>query len=230
MLKSKLRISSDRKLRTIAYKKRPAQKADTEEKTPDVGDATELPTPESEAAKEAEKEEEAFDPENIKVPELTDEIVKTLGQPGQFETVDDFKAKIREHLGIEKERDVHAAHRAKITDTIVEASTFEVPQVLIDSEISQMMAQMNEDLTRANLKFDDYLGHIKKTKEELTDEWKPAAEKRARLQLVLNEIAKTEETKPDKEQLEAQVKQLLEQYKDADETRVRVYVCFCNDQ
>ncbi|MEZ4200169.1 MAG: trigger factor, partial [Candidatus Paceibacterota bacterium] len=182
---------------------------------------TNLPTPESEAAK---KEEEEFDPENIKLPELTDEYVKGLGQPGQFNTVAEFKEKLKEHLAIEKEREVNAAHRAKITDAIIEKSEFALPQLLINSEISQMFAQMNEDLARANLKMDDYLTHIKKTKEDLEKEWAPAAEKRARLQLVLNEIAEKENVTPDQEQLEAQVKQLKEQYKDADEARVRVYV------
>ena len=158
------------------------------------------------------------------LPELTDEYVKTLGQPGQFESVEDFKTKIKEHLTIEKEREVIASHRAKITDAIIEETEIALPQVLIDSELEQMFAQMNEDLTRANLQMDDYLGHIKKTKENLKKEWTPAAEKRAQLQLILNEIAKKESVEPDKAQLDAQVDQLLEQYKDADEARVRVYV------
>ena len=136
----------------------------------------------------------------------------------------DFKAKIREHLTIQKKQDVTAAHRAKITDAIIEETKVELPQVLIDSELEQMFAQMNEDLSRANLKMDDYLGHIKKTKEDLKKEWTPAAEKRAKLQLVLNEIAKKEAVVPDQAQVDSQVAQLLQQYTDADEMRVRVYV------
>lgn len=194
-----------------------AEKAETDETL----DATELPTPESEAAK---AEEDAFDPENIELPELTDEYVKTLGTPGQFTDVADFKTKIREHLVIEKEREVVAAHRAKLSDAVVEAATLELPKILIDSELQQMFAQMEGDIAQAGLSFDDYLAHIKKTKEELSAEWQPLAEQRAKLQLVLNEVAKVEELKPDEEQLNAQVKQLMEQYKDADENRVRVYV------
>lgn len=158
------------------------------------------------------------------IPELTDELVKTLGQPGQFESIEDFKAKLKEHLAITKKQDVDAAHRAKLTDAIIEKSEFELPQIMIDSELNQMFAQMEEDLSRANLNMDDYLGHIKKTKEDLKKEWSPAAEKRARLQLVLNEIAKKEEVKPDADALERETKRLLEQHKDADETRVRLYV------
>lgn len=162
--------------------------------------------------------------DDSELPELTDEYVVTLGQPDQFKTVAQFKEKIKEHLAIEKEKEVHGAHRAKITDKIIDETTVDLPKVLIDSEIEQMFGQMNEDLSRANLKMDDYLGHIKKTKDELKTEWAPAAEKRAKLQLVLNEIAKKENVTPDKAQLDEQVDQLLEQYKDADEARVRVYV------
>lgn len=160
----------------------------------------------------------------LPLPELTDELVKTLGQPGQFTDIADFKTKLREHLEIEKKRDGTTKHRALITDTIIDATTLDLPQVLINSELHQMLAQMNEDLERANLKMADYLKHINKTEDDMKQEWTPAAEKRAKLQLVLNEIAKVETITPDETQLTAQVNQLLEQYKDADERRVRVYV------
>jgi trigger factor len=176
---------------------------------------------EHEPAEDAETVEK---PEDLKLPELTDEYVKGLGKPGQFTGVEDFKNKIREHLTIEKARDVDSRHRAKITDAIIEKTVMELPQVMIDAEIGQMYAQMEEDLKRAQLKMEDYLGHIKKTKEELTKEWTPSAEKRAKLQLVLNEIAKKANISADPSLVDHEVSHLLEQYKGADEKRVRVYV------
>ncbi len=161
---------------------------------------------------------------DLKIPELTDEVVKTLGAPGQFESVADFKTKLREHLEIEKKRETEAKHRASLTDKIIDASVFELPQILIDSEIGQMFAQMEEDIKRAGLSVDDYLNHMKKTRDDLKKEWTPTAEKRARLQLVLNEIAKKESILPEKEAIDNEVKHLLEHYKNADETRVRIYV------
>lgn len=225
----------------VAYE-RLQKKAAADAEKKEAGDTTDLPTPETVDKKhEHDYEEETHthadgtvhegpaheEPEAVKddeLPELTDELVKELGQPGQFDTVDDFKAKLREHLGIEKEREVTAAHRAKITDMIIETAEMDLPQIMIDSEIGQMFAQMEEDLKRANLKMDDYLAHIKKSREDLVKEWTPAAEKRAKLQLVLNEIAQKEEVTADPELVKAQVEQLKEQYKDADEARVRIYV------
>lgn len=167
---------------------------------------------------------ETVDDTKETIPELTDETVKSLGQPGQFETVEQFKTMLREHLEIEKKRDVTANHRATITDEIIEASKIELPEILIESELNQMFAQMEDDLKRSNLKMDEYLAHIKKTKEELRKDWSPAAEKRAKLQLILNEIAKKEKIVADEKLVENQVKELLNHYKDADEIRVRTYV------
>ena len=169
-------------------------------------------------------EEPIEDPKDIPLPPLTDEYVKGLGQPGQFETVEDFKNKIREHLTIQKAQDVDSRHRAKITDTIIDETRLEIPQVMIDAEINQMFAQMESDLERASLKIEDYLNHIKKTKEDLKREWMPSAEKRAKLQLVLNEIAKREKIEADPSLVDAQTDALIAQYKDADAKRVRVYV------
>jgi len=163
------------------------------------------------------------DPDLV-IPELTDKVAQSLGTPGQFADVADLKTKLREHMEIEKKREQEAKHRALITDMIVEQSEFELPQILIDSEIGQMFGQMEEDIKRAGLTMEDYLGHMKKTRDDLKKEWTPSAEKRARLQLVLNEIADKESITPDKDLLETEVKNLLEQHKNADENRVRIYV------
>jgi trigger factor len=160
----------------------------------------------------------------VELPPLTDDYVKTLGKEGQFTSVDDFKAKLREHLSIEKAKEVDSQHRAKITDAIIAETSVTLPAVMIEAEIKQMFAQMEDDLTRAQLKVDDYLSHIKKTRDDLRAEWQPSAEKRAKLQLVLNEIAKKESIQPDPSLVDHEVSHLLETYKDADEARVRMYV------
>jgi len=158
------------------------------------------------------------------LPELTDEYVKTLGQPGQFEDVAGFKTGLREHLTAEKKQHNAAKHRADITDAIIKKTDITLPQILIDSEINQMFAQMEDDLKRSELKMDDYLTHIKKTKEDLATEWKPAAQMRAQLQLILNEIAKDKEISPDEAEVANQTAALKTKFKDADEHRVKLYV------
>ncbi len=206
--------------RKVAYDRLQAKAAEKARAEASV----DLPTPETTDGSNDNVIENEEDLKKLPLPELTNELIQTLGQPGQFTDVADFKAKIREHLEIEKKREDEARHRATITDTIIGGSTMELPQVLIDGELNQMFAQMEEDIERAHLKMDDYLQHVGKTRDDLKTEWTPAAEKRAKLQLILNEIAKKENITPDTKQLNDQVSQLLNQYKNADEERVRIYV------
>lgn len=203
----------EEKIQDILRQKRAYEKMQAKAAAKDETATTDLPTPDS-------VDDESDD---TKI-ELTDEMAKSLGQPGQFEGVDDLKKKLREHLEIEKKQENATKHRAEITDRIIEKTEVTLPEILIESEINQMFAQMQDDLKRADLKMEDYLTHIKKTKDDLVAEWKPAAEKRATLQLVLNEIARKEKMSPDIEKVTEQTKELMERFKDADEQRVRLYV------
>jgi trigger factor len=157
----------------------------------------------------------------LPLPELNDEYVKTLGG---FESVQAFKDDIRKHLSAEKERDVTSKRRAALTDAIVDGTKVDMPEILVESELGQMFAEMESDITRAGMKMDDYLEHVKKTREDLKKEWTPVAEKRAKLQLVLNEIAKKENVKPDEALVATEMSGLLAKFENADPERVRVYV------
>lgn len=187
----------------------------------DTHSATDLPTPDTVAATGSTKPEEITDAE---LPALTDEYVQQLGQPGQFESVDDFKTKLRTHLEQERARVEQSAHRAALTDAIIEKTKMVVPQVVIDAELDQMLAQLEEDLKRNQLTLQSYLSHAGKTEADLRQEWHDTAKKRAQVQLVLNEIATQEPVTPDAAAVDEQVQALKSQYTEADENRIRTYV------
>lgn len=199
----------------MAYERIQAKAAKKELARKDATDAgLTLPTPET----AAEPEE---DYSKLPLPELTDEVAGTLGK---FSNVLELKDEVKKHLGSEKERTAKEKQRAKVTDTIIGAATIDLPVILVESELAQMFGEMEGDITRAGLNMDDYLEHIKKTRDDLKKEWTPSAEKRARLQLILNTIAEKEKIVADKEAVEREMKPLLEQFKDADPKRVRIYV------
>lgn len=71
---------------------------------------------------------------------------------------------------------------------------------------------------------DDYLKHVKKTKESLREEWRKDAERRAILELTLNKIAQVENITVPKENIDTEVKKLMDMYKDADPLQAELYV------
>ena len=99
-----------------------------------------------------------------------------------------------------------------------------MPKVLIESELDKMEGQFKADIAQMGLQPDEYLKHIKKSWEDLRKEWRPDAEKRAKTQLVLQKISLEEKIEPKKEDVEKEIKHLMEHYKEADPERVRAYV------
>lgn len=154
------------------------------------------------------------------LPEFNDEFVKGLGP---FENVEDFKTKLRENIKLEKENQTKERTRLRIIEDILEASTIEVPEVLIEMELNKILYKMESDITQMGLKFEDYLKHLNKTLEDLRKEFRTDAEKKAKLALILNEIAKTENIVADPELVAKEVAHILEHYKDADPDRARAH-------
>jgi FKBP-type peptidyl-prolyl cis-trans isomerase (trigger factor) len=165
---------------------------------------------------------EGDDHSNLPLPELDDEFVKKLGP--DFKTVKDFKNKIKEGIQKEKEFKAKDKKRLAIIEKIIAETKLTLPKILVESELRKMQAQFEDDISRAGLKVDDYLKHLKKTKEDLNKEWAPDAEKRAKLQLVITKIALEEKLEADPEQVKKDVENLLKVYKDATEDRTRAYV------
>lgn len=159
--------------------------------------------------------------EKLDLPEVNEEWVKKLGA---FATVEEFRNKVKEGIQKEKEFKAKDKKRMAIIEKILEDTKTSLPKILIEGELSKMMAQFQDDITRAGLKMDDYLKHIKKNVEDLKKEWTPDAEKRAKVQLIITKIALDEKIEADPELVKKEVENLLKIYKDAKEDRTKAYV------
>jgi len=155
------------------------------------------------------------------LPELDDEFVKTLGD---FKDIADFKKKLTENIRLEKEKKAQDKKKAEVMEELIKNSKISLPDVMVEAELDKMMLQFKDDIARTGGTFDEYLKHIKKTEEDIRKEWHTDAGKRAKSQLILNKITLEEKIIAPKEEVEKQVSHLLEQYKDADQNRVRIYV------
>ena len=100
----------------------------------------------------------------------------------------------------------------------------EIPEILIKSETDKILYKLQADIVNAGLNFEDYLKQIGKNEEDLRKEWQGDAEKRAKLQLIIQTISKKENLKPNEEEIERDVSQIVKMYKDADPARARAYV------
>lgn len=155
------------------------------------------------------------------LPELDDEFVKKLGD---FTDLADFRTKMTENIRAEKEFRAKDKRRLEIVEKIMEKTPIDVPEILIDSEIEKMHAKMKSDIENMGMNYDDYVRTLGKSEDEMKREWRDNAEKRAKLQLVITEIAKTENIKAPKESVDAEVKKVMATYPDVHEHNARAYI------
>ena len=154
------------------------------------------------------------------LPEVTDDFAKSFGN---FANVAEMREKIKENMLREKQQEAGDKHRVAVMEAIIAATTFEVPAIVTKSEQEKIIAQIETDLARSGMTIEDYFKQIQKTKEQVMDEFKPEAEKRARFQLMVNAIAHDAKIAATEEEIAAEAENLIKAYPGADKERALAY-------
>ncbi|MCC7436405.1 hypothetical protein IT402_00825 [Candidatus Nomurabacteria bacterium] len=154
------------------------------------------------------------------LPEVNDEFAKSFGA---FKDLSELQTKIKENVLKEKDLAEKDKRRINIMDAIIKEATFDVPKIILESEQEKMIAQIESDVSRSGMKFEDYLAHTKKTRKDLMEEFKGEAERRARFQMVINAIAKDMDVKNTDEEVDSEAQKLMSQYPGADLARTKAF-------
>ncbi|MDB5187922.1 MAG: hypothetical protein JWO50_442 [Candidatus Kaiserbacteria bacterium] len=154
------------------------------------------------------------------LPSIDDSFAQELG----YADATAFGDALRSNIQNEKELQATQKHRAAILDELVKSATVKYPISLKEYELDEMEGQFTHDLSRAGITFEKYLADAKQTKEELRKTWEPGADNRAKIRLILADIARKENIDPPKEVLEHELEHAREHYKGAEETALRAHI------
>lgn len=157
-----------------------------------------------------------------KLPELDDAFAQSFGE--NFKNLADLKSKVGENLKLEKEQKVREKRRSAIMEKLIEETKADIPDVIIEGELNNMLAQMKSDIGRFGGTWEDYLTHSKKTEDELKADWRKDAEKRSLSQILLHKIAQVEKLAATEEEIEVELVRILATVQDADENRAKAYL------
>ncbi|NQT49508.1 trigger factor [Candidatus Kuenenbacteria bacterium] len=146
----------------------------------------------------------------IEQPELNDEFAKELGLP----TLDALKKNIKTNLTQEKESKDKQRQELELIEHLVEKSKFEdIPDELINQETHKMLHELQDNIAKQGMKFEDYLTHIKKTEADMRLDFTPDAIKRVKTALIIRLIAKKENIKVEDKDVEEEIERTLANYK-----------------
>jgi FKBP-type peptidyl-prolyl cis-trans isomerase (trigger factor) len=160
-------------------------------------------------------------PKENELPPLSDQFAESVGGG---KTVAELRERIKKDLAAENKNRAKEKNRLAILEEILKKTEGAIPNILIDYEVERVEAEFEGEVKRAGLSLENYLKGAKKTLEDLRKDWRPAAEERAKVNLILDEIKKLEKLEADGEKVEREVKHFLEHYKNADPEQVKAYM------
>lgn len=144
------------------------------------------------------------------LPELDDEFAKDVSE---FDTLEDYKNSIREELGKQLKDQEKIETENKIVEKVVEMSSFDVPEGMIQSQIDNEIKDFEYRVGMQGFNMERYLELTGMSVDELRNNFRPVAERRVRADLVLEAIAKAEGVEVTEEDFDKELEKLAEQYK-----------------
>ncbi|MEK3852947.1 trigger factor [Cytobacillus sp. FSL H8-0458] len=144
------------------------------------------------------------------LPELDDEFAKDADE--EVETLDALKEKIKTRL--EESKKHEAEHH--IRDTAVEAAAanaeMEIPAAMVDTEVNRMMQEFEQRLQMQGMNLELYFQFSGQDEAALREQMKEEAEKRVRVNLTLEAIAKAENIEVSDEEVTEELNKMAEMY------------------
>ena len=144
------------------------------------------------------------------VPDLDDEMVKDATE---FDTVDEYKADVRKKL--EEHAEHHAEHEVedKLMDKVIENMTAEIPQVMFDNRVNEMMMELEQRLAPQGISLDLYCQYTGQTMDQVKKAYQEQAEKQVKLRLALEKIAELENVEVTDDEAAQEIQKIADQYK-----------------
>lgn len=144
------------------------------------------------------------------MPELDDDMVK---DSTEFDTVDEYKADVKKKLEEANEKHADSEVEAKIFDKVIENMTAEIPQVMFDNRVNEMISELEQRLALQGISLDLYMQYTGQTIDTVKKAYAEQAEKQVKLRLALEKIAKLENIEVTEDELKAEFDKLAEAYK-----------------
>jgi trigger factor len=122
------------------------------------------------------------------LPPLDEAFAKTVG----VADLAALRRAVRDELAHGAFHEARDGAADKALSHAVETSEVEVPEVLVREELDHMIADLKARAAERGLAWERFLLQAKKTEGEIREEWRPAADRRAKSLLVLDAIAEKE--------------------------------------
>ena len=141
------------------------------------------------------------------LPEIDDEFI---GDISEFETVDAWKADKKEKMLAEKKQSLDNMRENLAIKGACDNATVDIPDCMINRQVDYMMQDVKYRLAGSGLDFNTYLKYLNMTEQQMRENYRPEAEARVKMQLVIEAISKAENVTATDEEIEEEIRKYAE--------------------
>ena len=143
------------------------------------------------------------------LPTLDDEFAKDVSE---FDTIAELKNSIKEKLETENTNKAKYETEENAIQKVCDATEIDIPSGMVDTEIDNMLKDIETRLSYQGLNMKQYLQMIGKTEEDMRKEYEEQAKKSVKSRLVLEAIVNAEKLEATDEEVAEKVKEMAENY------------------
>ena len=145
------------------------------------------------------------------LPKLDEEIISSLNIK-DVKTEEELRNYIKDALLKNRQNENENKATDELLDKVCEAATVEIPEVMIENEVTDMLKEYEQRLMQQGLKLEQFYQFTGQTEADLRSNMRIDAEKKVKLRLVLEEVAKAENVEVTKEDINAEYENIANQY------------------
>ena len=143
------------------------------------------------------------------LPALDDEFAKDVSE---FDTLDEYKADIKEKITQRKRKESEAEYESAVCDALIALLVAEIPEPMFAQETENYVRDYDNRLRMQGLDLNTYFQYTGLTLDSLRAELRPQAEKQVKLRLALEKIAVLENLTISEEEIDAEYKRISDAY------------------
>ena len=144
------------------------------------------------------------------LPELNDEFVAKVST---FKTVDEYKADIRKNMEANAERRAVENQQQAIIDKAVENMTIDLPPVMIENRITQMINELSAQLQSSGMTIQQYMAFSGIDMDKLREDYREPAKKNVLQEIMLEQVAQKEKITVTDEELNYEIAVMAQMYR-----------------
>ena len=143
------------------------------------------------------------------LPELDDEFAQDVSE---FDTLAEYKENLKKNIAERKEAEARRTKEDEAIRKIVEKSSMEIPDAMIDTQVESMIEEFAQRIAQQGLSFEQYMQFSGMTMDKMKDQVRPEAISRIESSLVLEQIAKDENIEVSDADVDAEIDKMASMY------------------